>query len=133
MNKKAIRDLIVIVLLLVAFPIVLRGGGKIIGIVAVAAIAVATVAMLPFCLTMGLLFAGGLQVVSGFSAMNKGIPGGASTLGLGVVLFVGGILVLILSVMFYKKSIPWVIRKIQSRANRKNENNKEENVKENIE
>ncbi|MBR0306958.1 MAG: hypothetical protein IIX07_09125, partial [Lachnospiraceae bacterium] len=32
-NKKALRDLLVIVLILAAFPIVLRGGGAVLGVV----------------------------------------------------------------------------------------------------
>ena len=32
-NKKALRDLLVIILILIAFPIVLRGGGKLFGLV----------------------------------------------------------------------------------------------------
>lgn len=120
-NKKALRDLLVIILILIAFPFVLRGGGKLFGLVLVAMIAVATVAMLPFCITLGLLFAGGLQVVSGFSAVNKGIPGGVSTLGVGVLLFVAGVLALIFSIMLYKKAVPWVIRKIRSSSGKKNE------------
>ncbi len=126
MNKKAIRDLIIVILLLVAFPVVLRGGGKIFGIVVAAMIVAATLVMLPFCVTLGLLFAGGIQVVSGFSAMSKGLPNGMSTLGFGVLLFAGGILTLILSVIFYKKSIPWVIRKLKVGSDKKQEI-KEEN------
>ena len=76
MNKKAIRDLIVVILILAAFPIVLRGGGKLFGIVAVAMIAIATAAMLPFCITLGFLFAGGMQVFAGISS----IPSSNTTL-----------------------------------------------------
>ena len=121
MNKKVIRDLMIIGLLLVGFPLLLRGGGPVLGVVLVAMIAVATVAMLPFCLTLGLLFAGGIQVFNGFSDMRNGIGNGMSTLGFGVLFFTGGILVLFLSIWFYKKSIPWVVRKLKTGANKKNE------------
>lgn len=123
MNKKAIRDLIVVILILAAFPLVLKGGGKLFGIVAVAMIAVAAAAMLPFCITLGFLFAGGIQVVVGTSSMSKGLPDGMFTLGFGLFLFGSGLLILILSFLFYYKSIPWVIKKYKVYADKKNRAN----------
>lgn len=123
MNKKAIRDLLVVIAILVAFPIVLRGGGKLFGIVAVAMIAIATAAMLPFCITLGFLFAGGMQVFAGISSMSKGLPDGMFTLGFGLFLFGAGLLVLVLSIMLYYKSIPWVIKKYKAHTEKKREEN----------
>lgn len=123
MNKKAIRDLLVVILILAAFPIVLRGGGKLFGIVAVAMIAIATAAMLPFCITLGFLFAGGMQVFTGISSMSKGLPDGMFTLGFGLFLFGAGLLVLVLSIMLYYKSIPWVIKKYKAHTEKKHEEN----------
>lgn len=119
MNKKAIRDLLVVILILAAFPIVLRGGGKLFGIIAVAMIAVATVVMLPFCLTLGFLFAGGMQVFTGISSMGKGLPDGMFTLGFGLFLFGCGLLIFVFSFLLYYKSIPWVIKKYKAHVDKK--------------
>ena len=119
MNKKAIRDLIVIILILAAFPIVLRGGGKIFGIVVTAMIVVATVVMLPFCLTLGLLFGGGVKVF-------LGITNDIFSVVIGLGLLVLGVLAGILTFKFYKKVIPWVIRKLKIGSS-KNQETIEEN------
>jgi len=119
MNKKAIRDLLVVIAILVAFPIVLRGGGKLFGIVAVAMIAVATVAMLPFCITLGFLFAGGMEIFAGISSMSKGLPDGMFTLGFGLFLFGLGLLILVFSFLLYYKSVPWVVKKYKAHVDKK--------------
>lgn len=124
MNKKAIRDLLVIILILAAFPIVLKGGGKIFGLVLAAMILVASVVMLPFCLTLGLLFAGGIKVFLGISQGILSVVSGLANL-------VIGVLAGILSFKFYKKAIPWVIRKMSKGSGKKQEiniENSEESV-----
>ena len=110
-NKKAIRDLIIVVLIFAAFPIVLRGGGGLLGIVIAVLIAAAAIVMLPVCLTLGLGFAGVLQIVSGFSSMRTGLDNGSTTMLFGVGLLAAGVVIAVFSVKLYKKLIPWVIRK----------------------
>ncbi len=112
-NKKAIRDLLVIVLILAAFPIVLRGGGAVLGVVLAFMIAVAAIVMLPFCATLGFLFAGGLEVFIGIRSLSESGSNGVNVIGLGILLLGLGVLMLFLSIKFYKKSIPWLIRKIK--------------------
>ena len=112
-NKKAIRDLIVVILIFAAFPIVLRGGGGLLGIVIAALIVVAAVVMLPVCVTLGLGFAGVMQIVSGFSAMRTGASGGSTTMILGFGMIAVGVVTAVLSIKLYKKLIPWVIRKLK--------------------
>jgi len=50
-------------------------------------------------------------------------------------LFAGGILALILSIMLYKKAVPWVIRKIRNGSKKQPEiaeANNEENMEESV-
>ena len=110
-NKKAIRDLIIVVLIFAAFPIVLRGGGGLLGIVIAAMIIVAAIVMLPVCLSLGLGFAGVLQIISGFSSLGTGPAGGTTTLIFGIGLLGAGVAAAVLSVKLYKILIPWVVRK----------------------
>ena len=70
-SKKALRDLLVVILLFAAFPIVLRGGGAILGIVLAIMVVIAGVIMLPFSATLGLLFAGGLELFWEFVLSRK--------------------------------------------------------------
>ena len=110
-NKKAIRDLIIVVLIFAAFPIVLRGGGGLLGIVIAAMIVAAAIVMLPGCITLGLGFAGVLQIVSGVSAMKAGGADGTMTLLFGAGLLAVGLVTAVLSIKLYKKLIPWAVRK----------------------
>ena len=110
-NKKAIRDLIIVVLIFAAFPIVLRGGGGLLGIVIAAMIVVAAIVMLPVCLTLGLGFAGVLQIVSGVSTMGAGGADGAMTLLFGAGLLAAAVVTAVFSVKLYKKLIPWIVHK----------------------
>ena len=112
-NKKALRDLLVIVLILAAFPIVFRGGGAVPGVVLAIMVAAATIVMLPFCVTLGLLFAGGLEVFAGVRSLSESGGNGATLIGFGILLLGLAVLTLFLSFKFYKKCIPWLIRKIK--------------------
>ena len=103
-SKKAIRDLLVVVLLFAAFPIVLRGGGALLGIVLAIMVAIAGVVMLPFSATLGLLFAGGLELFLGIRSFSHNGADSISTIGLGVLLLGLGVAALFLSVKFYKKN-----------------------------
>ena len=117
-SKKALRDLLVVILLFAAFPIVLRGGGAILGIVLAIMVVIAGVVMLPFSATLGLLFAGGLELFLGIRSFSQNGADSLSTVGLGALLLGLGVAALFLSIKFYKKSIPWIIKKIKGGSDR---------------
>ena len=117
-SKKALRDLLVVILLFAAFPIVLRGGGALLGIVIAIMVVIAGVIMLPFSATLGLLFAGGLELFLGIRSFSQSGADSISKIGLGVLLLGLGVAALFLSVKFYKKSIPWTIKKIKDGSDR---------------
>ena len=117
-SKKAIRDLLVVALLFAAFPIVLRGGGALLGIVLAIMVAAAGVVMLPFSATLGLLFAGGLELFLGIRSLTQNGADSISTIGLGVLLLGLGVATLFISIKLYKKIIPWIIKKIKGGSDR---------------
>lgn len=112
-SNKALRDLLVIIAIFAAFPIVLRGGGAIFGVVIAVMIVIAGVVMLPFSATLGFLFAGGLELFIGIRSLAQSGADGLSKVGLGVLLLGLGVATLFLSIKFYKKCIPWIIKKIK--------------------
>ena len=117
-SKKALRDLLVVILLFAAFPIVLRGGGALLGIVLAIMVAIAGVVMLPFSATLGLLFAGGLELFLGIRSLTQNGADSISTIGLGVLLLGLGVATLFISIKLYKKIIPWIIKKIKGGSDR---------------
>ena len=117
-SKKALRDLLGVILLFAAFPIVLRGGGAILGIVLAIMVVIAGVIMLPFSATLGLLFAGGLELFLGIRSLTQNGADSIFTIGLGVLLLGLGVAALFISIKLYKKIIPWIIKKIKGGSDR---------------
>ena len=101
-----------------ALSFVLRGGGALLGIVLAIMVAIAGVVMLPFSATLGLLFAGGLELFLGIRSFSQNGADSISTIGLGALLLGLGVAALFFSIKLYKKSIPWIIKKIKSGSDR---------------
>lgn len=101
-----------IILIIVAAPMLLGAGGVAMGIaVAVLCILVGVIALLGV-LTLTFLLGGVALCVLGIISMTGWIPGGLLVLGAGVAGIGLGIIGLLLSILFYGRFLPWLIRLI---------------------
>lgn len=67
--------------------------------------------MLPACMTLGLLFSGGLEIVIGAVSLSRVQADGMNVLVMGLFLFGLGVLGILLSLKFYTRVMPWMLRK----------------------
>lgn len=110
-TKGNIKRLIGIIIFFAAFPFLLKNGGPILGIILIPPICVAILVMLPACMTLGLLFSGGLKIVIGAVSLSRVQADGMNVLVMGLFLFGLGVLGILLSLKFYTRVMPWMLRK----------------------
>lgn len=109
-TSRTLKLVLWIILIITAAPVLLGAGGVALGIttgflgILVAAIAVLGV------LTVALFLGGIAMCVVGIISMVGWIPGGLLIFGAGVVVIGLGLLSLLVSVLFYGKFLPWIIR-----------------------
>lgn len=109
-TSRTLKIVLWIILIIAASPFLLGAGGVAVGVAAAAAaLMIGAVAVLGV-LTLALLLAGAALCVVGILAMLRWLPGGLVMFGAGVVVIGLGILSLLVSILFYGKFIPWVIR-----------------------
>ena len=113
-TKGNIKRLIGIIIFFAAFPFLLKIGGPILGIILIPPICVAILVMLPACMTLGLLFSGGLEIVSGAVSLSHVSADGMKVLVMGLFLLGLGVLGMFLSWKFYTRAMPWMLRKGKS-------------------
>lgn len=99
-----------IILIIVAAPMLLGAGGVAMGIaIAVLCLLVGVIALVGV-LTLTFLLGGLALCVLGIVSMTGWIPGGLLVLGVGVAGIGLGIIGLLLSILFYGRFLPWLIR-----------------------
>ena len=107
---KGFRYGLLAVVLLAAAPVLLGIGGGILGIVTgILGLFLALILSLGL-LTFGLLASGFLLMVFGVAFTATTLPGGLACAGIGLILLSLGLLGVILSVWFYGKCLPWMVR-----------------------
>ena len=122
-TKGNLKRLIGVIIFFAAFPFLLKIGGPILGVILIPPICVAIVVMLPACMTLGLLFSGGLQIIIGAVSLTRVPVDGIKVLVMGLFLFGLGLLAILLSLKFYTKAMPWMIRKVKNGIDKMKEKN----------
>ena len=109
-TNRGLKFMLWIILLLVASPLWLGAGGVLFGLTAGAAGLLLGAILLLGSITFALLLGGVGLCVVGILSMLKWIPGGLLMFGSGVAIIGLGIISLIVSILFYGRLIPWMIR-----------------------
>lgn len=105
-----LKTVLWIILLIVAAPMLLGAGGVVMGIAAgILGLLVGLIALLGV-LTLTMLLGGVALCILGIVSMAGWIPGGLLVLGAGVAVIGLGILCLLLSISFYGRFLPWLVR-----------------------
>lgn len=109
-TNKALKAVLWIILIIAASPILVGAGGVVMGIAAGAiGLLVGAIALLA-AVTLALLLGGFALCALGIISMISWLPGGLLVFGAGVVVMGIGILSLMVSILFYGKCLPWMIR-----------------------
>ncbi len=111
-TSRPLKIILWIVLIFVSAPIWLGAGGLLTGILAGGFGLLFGLIVLLGVLTVALLLAGAGLCVVGILAMVRWFASGLLVFGAGVVVVGLGILSLLLSILFYGKLIPWLVRSI---------------------
>lgn len=109
-TSKTLKVVLWIILIIVASPILLGAGGAAMGLAAgMLGLLVGAVALLA-AVTLALFLGGFALCALGIISMITWIPGGLLVFGAGVVVMGIGILSLLVSILFYGKFMPWLVR-----------------------
>lgn len=107
---RLLKIILFIVLILAALPALLGIGGGILGVVTgIACVLLALIVVLAV-LTFALLLAGAALCVAGVIAMFSNLLNGLFCFGAGLMVLSFGFIALVISVWFYGKLIPWLLR-----------------------
>lgn len=111
-TSRLLKTVLWIILIIAAAPMLMGAGGVVMGITAaILCILVGVIALLGV-LTLALLLGGLALCVLGIISMAGWIPGGLLVLGAGVAVIGLGIISLLLSILFYGRFLPWLIRSL---------------------
>lgn len=108
--NRILKIILWIILFMMGLPLLVGAGGAAVGIMAaVLGVLIALIALMGV-LTLALLLGGIALCIVGVIAMAGWIPGGLLLFGAGMVVMGGGILSLWLSVLFYGRFLPGLVR-----------------------
>ncbi len=111
-TSRPLKIILWIVLIFVSAPIWLGAGGLLTGILAGGFALLLGIIVFLGVMTVALLLAGAGLCVVGILAMVRWFASGLLLFGAGVVVIGLGVLSLLLSILFYGKLIPWMVRSI---------------------
>ena len=117
-TSRALKLVLWAILLIVALPVIFGVGGSVLSAVMGVVIVIFVIF---FCIALGAvacLLGGIAAVVGGGIYLFADALNGALAIGFGLILFGGGLLLLVLSVWFYGKLVPLVFRKLLDGCNR---------------
>ena len=117
-TSRALKLVLWAILLIVALPVIFGVGGSVLSAVMGMVIVIFVIF---FCIALGAvacLLGGIAAVVGGGIYLFADALNGALAIGFGLILFGGGLLLLVLSVWFYGKLVPLVFRKLLDGCNR---------------
>lgn len=109
-TSRTLKVVLWIILIIVASPILLGAGGAAMGLAAgMLGLLVGAIAFLA-ALTLALFLGGFALCALGIISMVSWFPGGLLLLGAGVVVMGIAVLSLLVSILFYGKFLPWLVR-----------------------
>lgn len=107
-----LKAALIILAVIVLFPVILGIGGGALGTVAAVITILVILVVFVAALTVILLLTAAAVVFYGITLLVSNFVGGLMCIGIGLICLSFGLLGLVLSVLFYGKFIPWLIRNL---------------------